>query len=446
MLGAVACGPGRAHVPPPDVSVETWILARQAGAGASPWDLAVHPGAGAWTATLPEDEITYLLGYARTAEELGLGPTRVPECAVQRPEHAWRLTAEDDDWGWRSASELPETLTLALVHGSDRCDVCAPIPMRAVSAPHNHRYYGLAWFDDGSALGAFLLGLARVRSDRIELLSECMEPVVGPTSLASLGGDRFLVGGQQGHLAVIRFPDGGDRCVVETSTQASPEGLTPFQQQFPVLAANPDEPARFDYYALRASGELYHWSEAGLRSLGRQALHPQAEHADPAVLLRLDGRRALTGVGNRQVTFWEDGEPAAIETLDLPPLGVSNTPRDRVTALFVDARAGRYLAGTAAGELWARPLSDVGWSYALRLPSLEAVGTVVEFGERYLVFLNGGDVATFDREGTVCARTQRTPGSSNSGAGRRVLQRDGRLLLGDAIGSSSGKGGAVWIE
>lgn len=439
------CGQGPTHVAPPEALAETWVLALL-NPGGDGWRLSVHPGTSGWTASFPEDEAAYLLGYSSSSAELGLDPGQTPECALQRPAVSLRLSSAEDGWRWQEVSPLPDSLLLALAGGSDRCDVCAPIPMRSVLAPHTHRYTGVAWFDDGAALGAYVAGFARILEARIDDLPHCAELIVGPTALAALGGDRFLVGGQLGHLAVLRFSDEGRSCVVETSTRAEPGALPALHMPFAVVAANPASPEAFDFYALRASGELYHWSEAGLRRLGAHELHPLSSFAHPSALIRLDARRAISSAGNRHVAFWEDGAIVATDTLQLPQLGVSNTPRDRITMLHVDRRAGRLLAGTAAGEVWARPVAGSGWSTVFRAPVFEAVGSVIEHRERDLVVLSGGDIASWNWGGEVCDAVLRIPGASNGGAGRLVLRDEGRILLADSIGASAATAGVVWIE
>lgn len=442
---ALACTDGQSHVQPPDNLAETWVFARQLATD-GPWQLTVHERDDAWVAEVDAAELVYLLGYEDSAETLGLGEGRQPSCAVRRP-HAVLLLAEaDGGWGWRQVAQAPEALLDAIVGGAGRCDVCAPVVMRGIIAPHNHRYSGVAWFEDGSVLGAYIQGLARITDDSIERLPDCPDLPPGPTAVAALGGDRFLVSGQQGHLSTVRFSDAGRTCVVESSTAAPSFDVPALHQPFTVVAANPESPGDFDFYALRGSGELYHWSAAGLRRVGAHTLHPQSTYAQAADLVRLDARRLLTSAGSREVKFWEDGVELRSDLLELPVVGVSNTPRDRVTTLEVDQRFGRYLAGTAAGELWARPFEGSGWSPVFRSPVLEAVGSVLELEERFMVVLSGGDIVLWHHEGEVCPESQRIPLSSNAGAGRAVLQDAARILLADAIGNSQGSAGVVWVE
>lgn len=445
LLFLVACGSGAVHLAPPDLDALTLVLAHRPDP-ATDWTVAVYAPTQVWTAEVSSADAVYLLGYAETVGELGLEGNGRPDCRLRHPDRIAKLVELEGNWTWAALDGAPTEVLDAVIGDPRRCNACAVPQMRSVVATHTYRYRGVAWLEDGSLLGVHENGYARITLDAIEVLPGCGLASLRPIAIAALGDDRFLIGGADGELIQARFSDGARTCVVETSTQTPVGELTPVQAGFDAIAVNPEDPGAFDYYALRNTGELYRWTAEGLRLVGVQRLHPEATEAMPASLLRLDAARLLTSVGSKEVVFWENDQVVKTDVLDLPTAGVSNTPRDRVTALYVDPRLPRYLAGTATGEVWARDVAGGSWTKEFQSPVLEAVGAIFALSDRYVILQDGGDAASWAFDGGVCGDSFRIPMASGGSSCKLVARRGELVALADAMGSSNSLAGVVWVE
>lgn len=453
---SIGCSAPIEFVPLPDGDAPTIVLASRAR-GEMTWSLWLRtPLETRWTLRravtdppptdrLGADRESVLLLYDESPESLGLREGSAASCRVLSPRARFVLVRSDETWSWEVLASLPNGLGDALVGDGARCDPCAPVKLTGLRADSTMRMTGAAWFEDGSALAINQDGLWRVTMDGITPLPSCAGLSEAPYTAAAAGGGRFWVGGDTAELALVRLSESG--CTVETSTRVATVPAVPHSYtRFEVVAPPPGDAAAHDLLALRGTGELFRWTSAGLRRLAILDPHPSVPEETYSALLRLDATRAVASFGWNRVYAWDGDTLVETEPLRLNPPTVTSRPRDRITSLDLDPHAQQLIAGTAYGELFARPLGENRWRSLAVSTVLDEIGAVRRGRVRYLVIHAGGDLTFLHDETGLCQSPLRIPVSSRSAPHRVVLEREGTWLIADANGFDVRPAAVSWLE
>lgn len=444
LLGA--CGEGSVQfVQLPEHGALSTVLAFRADADA-PFTLHVFGTPAASSDAIREDNEVFALHYAEAPADLGLEVGGVRRCLLLRPRFVDRLEGERFE---AYVGPLPAELQRALVENPERCSPCRTVDMKSVSYPEVGTLKAGTWLDSGQVVSSSHGGFRRVDRERSELVAGCelSRPAAKFTSLARVGPNRYWAGGELGELMRIRFDDAATTCTVETSTVIPHQ--TPQPPVVQHLSLDPFDPDPATVYALLADGRLLRYERGKLEALGALELHPfDVGEGGTSIgrLLFVEAGRGLATAGWNRIAWWG---PGGIERVDEIQLPINQFIRDggqRITALAYDAREERLLAGAAQGLVLSHDPTTNGWVPTLQLPIRKEVRAFEDFGDRWLLVIEQGDLVVWHRETGLCPEPIRMPLAINSGRCAYHARRGPSLAVFDALGDNNRPMGVVWIE
>lgn len=441
-----ACGSSDVQfVQLPDHGTPTTLLAYRS-ADSDPFTLHVYGEAEPGEDGIRSESEVFALHYTQTAAELGLEPDGLRRCSLLSPLHVEYL--EDLRFG-PFVGPLPEALRRALVPEPERCSPCRALDMHSVSYSENGALKAGTWLDSGPVVSHGQGGFRRVDRERSDLVSGCElpNPIVKFTAIARAGPNEYWVGSELGELMRVSFDDEATTCTVRSSTVAMPGNGA--RTGFLDLRLDPFDPDPETVYGLLTDGRILRYDRGRFEPLGTLSLHPLDADDGRALhgqLLFTAAGRGVATVGWSQVARWS---PSGVERVDDLQLPVNQFIRDggqRVTALAYDAREDRLLAGAAQGLVFAYDPSGNAWVPILQLPIMKEVRAFEDFGDRWLIIIEQGDLVVWHRETGLCPEPIRIPLAINSGPCKHHARRGSGLAIFDALGDIDRPMGVAWIQ
>lgn len=443
---ALACGEGGAQfVALPDHGLPTTVLAHR-DAGELPFTIRVVGVQAGSSDALPADSEVFALHYAERSAELGLEAGGQGRCSLLSPRFQERLEGDRFE---RRVGPLPDALAQSLVGDPERCSPCRALNMHSVAYVEKGTLAAGIWLDSGPVVSSGHEGFRRVDRERSASIPGCalQNPLLKFAAIARSGPNTYWVGSEGGELMRVRFDASATTCTVETATVTpSLPGRRPGLLD---VRLDPFDPDPELLYALVEDGRILRYDRGRFELIGDLSLHPidaERNGAQDGQLLFTEVGRGLATVGWNQVAWWG---PSGVERVDELQLPFNQFIRDggqRVTALAYDAREDRLLAGAAQGLVFAHDPSANAWIPTLQLPIMKEVRAFEDFGDRWLLVIEQGDLVVWHRETGLCPKPIRMPSAVNSGRCAHHARRGSELAVFDALGDDDRPMGVVWIQ